>query len=384
MRLLFWEKALKIHTNFLVSKFFYTITNKLLISTMKQNNITFKLAILVVFSFLLSINIATAQKKQYKIATIAFYNLENLFDTLDTPDKNDFEFTPQGDKKWDSKKYLSKIKNMSSVISQIGADIAKTAPAIIGVSEIENRSVLEDLVNSPALKKFNYKIVHYESPDRRGIDVGLLYQESLFEVKNSVSARLHIDGKEDFFTRDQLLVSGELDGDLIHIIVNHWPSRYGGEKNSRPNRNAAADLTKSLVDSLYKIDKNSKIIIVGDLNDDPINESLMKHLKARKTKKTTTEGELFNTTYPLFKDGIGTLAYRDNWNLFDQMIISYPLIDSKSGYKFYKTSVFDKDFLKRDSGRYKGYPFRTFAGGAYINGYSDHLPVYMYLIKELE
>lgn len=321
MRLLFWEKVIKIHTNFLLSKFFHTITNNLLINTMKQNNITFKLTFLVIFSFLLSTNLATAQKKQYKVASIAFYNLENLFDTLDTPDKNDFEYTPEGEKKWDSKKYLSKQKNISSVIAQIGTDVTKTAPAIIGVSEIENRAVLEDLVNTPALKKFNYKIVHYESPDRRGVDVGLLYQESLFEVKNSVSATLKIEDIDDFFTRDQLLVSGELDGDLIHVIVNHWPSRYGGEKNSRPRRNAAADLSRSLVDSLYKIDPNSKIIIMGDLNDDPSNVSLIKHLKARKNKEGTTEGELFNTTYPLFKEGIGTLAYRDNWNLFDQIII---------------------------------------------------------------
>lgn len=351
---------------------------------MKQNKTTIRLTFLVLFSLLVSFNISQAQKKQYKVATIAFYNLENLFDTLDTPDKNDFEYTPEGDKKWDSKKYLSKQKNMSSVIAQIGADVTKTAPAIIGVSELENRAVLEDLINTPALKEYGYEIVHYESPDKRGVDVGLLYQASQFKVINSVSATLTIEGIDDFFTRDQLLVSGELDGDLIHVIVNHWPSRYGGEKNSRPRRNAAADLTRSLVDSLYKIDPNSKIVIMGDLNDDPSNISLMKHLKARKTKDETTEGELFNTTYPLFKDGVGTLAYRDSWNLFDQIIISYPLISAGEGYKFYKTQVFDKEFLKRDSGRYKGYPFRTHAGGAYINGYSDHFPVYMFLIKELE
>jgi len=351
---------------------------------MKQKIITFKLAFLVVFSFLISTNYLSAQKKQYKVATIAFYNLENLFDTLDTPNKKDFEYTPEGEKKWDSKKYISKQENMSKVIAQIGADVTKSAPAIIGVSEIENRAVLEDLVKTPALQKYNYKIVHYESPDRRGVDVGLLYQTSMFEVKNSVSATLKIEGKDDFYSRDQLVVSGELDGDMIHVIVNHWPSRYGGEKKSRPLRNAAADLTRSLTDSLMKLDKNAKIIIMGDLNDDPNNESVLKHLKAKKTKEGTVEGELFNTTYPLFQKGIGTLAYRDKWNLFDQIIISYPLIEDKTGYKFYKTSVYNKDFLKRESGRYKGYPFRTHGGGVYLNGYSDHFPVYMYLIKEIE
>lgn len=352
---------------------------------MKQKIFIITIGVLVVFPFLLSVSNLIAQEKQYKVATIAFYNLENLFDTLDTPDKRDFEYTPEGEKKWDSKKYYSKLKNMSEVIAQIGTDLTKTAPALIGVSEIENRTVLEDLVNMSALKNYNYKIVHYESPDRRGVDVGLLYQPSIFEVTNSVSATLKIEGKDDFFTRDQLVVSGELDGEMIHVIVNHWPSRYGGEKKSRPLRNAAADLTRSLTDSLMNLDKNAKIIIVGDLNDDPNNESLLKHLKAKKSKEDTKPGELYNTVYPLFQKGIGTLAYRDKWNLFDQIIVSYSLIkNDKTNFKYYKTGIFDKDFLKRKNGRYKGYPLRTHGGGVYLNGYSDHFPVYIYLIKEIK
>jgi len=351
---------------------------------MKQNNITIKAFFLVIFSFLLFVNRGSTQEKQYKVATIAFYNLENLFDTLDTPDKNDIEYTPEGAKKWDSKKYISKQKNMSEVIARIGYDLTKTAPAIIGVSEIENRTVLEDLVNTPALKKYNYQIVHYESPDRRGVDVGLLYQPSIFEVTKTTSTTLKIDGRDDFFTRDQLVVSGILDGEKIHIIVNHWPSRYGGEKRSKPLRNAAADLTRHLADSLMLEDENAKIIIMGDLNDDPNNESLLKHLKAKKEEKNTNQGELFNATYPLFQKGIGSLAYRDNWNLFDQLIVSYPLLgDDKTTFKLYKTLVFDEEFIKQESGRYKGYPLRTHAGGVYKNGYSDHFPVYLYLIKEI-
>lgn len=351
---------------------------------MKQNNITIKACILVVFSFVLFACNIKAQEKQYKVATIAFYNLENLFDTLDTPDKNDFEYTPEGSKKWDSKKYISKISNMSSVIEQIGSDVTKTAPAIIGVSEIENRSILEDLVKTPALKKYNYQIVHYESPDKRGIDVGLLYQASLFKVSDTKSATLKIEGRDDFFTRDQLVVSGYLDGEKIHIIVNHWPSRSGGEKRSMPLRNAAADLTRLLADSIMANEEHAKIIIMGDLNDDPNDESLLKHLKAKKEEKNTSEGELFNTTYPLFQKGIGSLAYRDNWNLFDQLIVSYDLLGKdKSSFKLYKTFVFDKDFLKEQEGQYKGYPKRTHAGGVYKNGYSDHFPVYLYLIKEI-
>lgn len=351
---------------------------------MKQNNITIKAWILVVFSFAMYAFNLTAQEKKYKVATIAFYNLENLFDTLDTPDKNDFEYTPEGLKKWDSKKYISKQENMSSVIAQIGADLTKTAPAIIGVSEIENRAVLEDLVKMPALKNYNYEIVHYESPDRRGIDVGLLYQPSIFKVTNTRSATLKIEGRDDFFTRDQLVVSGILDGEKIHLIVNHWPSRSGGEKRSTPLRNAAADLTRSLVDSIFATDENAKIIIMGDLNDDPNNESLLKHLKAKKDEKSADKGELFNATYPLYQKGIGSLAYRDKWNLFDQMIVSYGLLgDDKTSFKLYKTLIFDKDFIKEESGSYKGYPKRTHAGGVYKNGYSDHFPVYLYLIKEI-
>lgn len=350
---------------------------------MKQNIITFGLAFLVFFSFSLKSHQTIAQGKQYKVVTVAFYNLENLFDTLDTPDKNDFEFTPEGSYKWDSEKYNSKQEKISYVISQIGADLTKTAPAIIGVSEIENRAVLEDLVKMPSIEKYNYEIVHYESPDRRGIDVALLYQPALFKVTNTRSATLKIEGMDDFFTRDQLVVSGELDGEQIHFIVNHWPSRSGGEKRSKPLRNAAADLTRSLTDSIMNADDNAKIIIMGDLNDDPSNESLLKHLKAKKSIKGTKEGELYNAMYPLFQQGIGSLAYRDQWNLFDQIIVSYPLLgDDKSTFKLFKTYIFNKDFLKQESGRYKGYPLRTHAGGVYRNGYSDHFPAYIYLIKE--
>ena len=352
---------------------------------MKQNNITIKAAILVIFSFLFSSLNVCAQEKQYKIATVAFYNLENLFDTIDTPDKNDFEYTPEGGKNWNTPKYLSKQKNMSTVIAQIGADLTKTAPAILGVSEIENRSVLEDLVKTPALKKYNYQIIHYESPDRRGIDVALLYQPTIFKVSETRSATLKIEGMDDFYTRDQLVVSGHLDGEKIHFMVNHWPSRSGGEKRSKPLRNAAADLTRSLVDSIFNVEPDAKIIIMGDLNDDPNNESLLKHLEANKAIEKTKEKELFNTTYPLFQQGVGTLAYRDKWNLFDQMVISYSLLgDDKSTFKHFKTMVFNKEFLKQESGRYKGYPLRTHAGGVYKNGYSDHFPVYLYLIKEVK
>ena len=350
---------------------------------MKQNLILIS-TFLAVILLLIHVD-GYAQQKQYKVATVAFYNLENLFDTLDTPEKNDIEYTPEGSNNWDSKKYYAKLENLAEVIAQIGSDLTGAPPAIVGVSEIENRAVLEDLVNQPQLKPYNYDIVHYESPDRRGIDVALLYQSAVFEVVNTHSATLTIEGKDDFYTRDQLVVSGILDGEEIYFMVNHWPSRYGGEARSKPLRNAAADLTRSLTDSIISMDKDAKIMIMGDFNDDPIDESLIKHLDAKKSERKTRPGDLFNPFYDMFQKGHGTLAYRDQWNLFDQIIVSYPLLgEDKSTFKLYQAKVFDKDFLKRDSGRYKGYPFRTHVAGIYMGGYSDHFPVYAFLIKEIQ
>jgi len=350
---------------------------------MKLTNFLTK-TILAAFTFILFVNLdVNAQQKQYKVATVAFYNLENLFDTLDTHEKKDVEYTPEGSNKWDSERYFAKLENLAEVISRIGSDLTGTPPAIVGVSEVENRQVLEDLVNQPRLKPFNYNIVHYESPDQRGIDVALLYQSAVFDVLTTYSAELKIEGKKDFYTRDQLVVSGVLDGEKLHFIVNHWPSRYGGEERSKPLRNAAAGLTRSLVDSIIDIDREAKIIVMGDMNDDPVDESLMKYLETKKSERKTQPGDLYNPYYDMFKKGVGTLAYRDQWNLFDQIIVSYPLLnEDKSTFTFYQARVFDKDFLKRESGRYKGYPFRTHAAGIYLGGYSDHFPVYVFLIKE--
>lgn len=351
---------------------------------MKQYIILIKTFSTVLFSFLLLFSFdVNAQQKQYKVATVAFYNLENLFDTLDTPDKNDEEYTPEGSNNWNSKKYYAKLKNMAEVISQIGNDLTDAPPAIVGVCEVENRQVLEDLIEQPQLKPYNYNIIHYESPDRRGIDVALLYQSAVFEVTNTVSATLTIEEMDDFYTRDQLVVSGILDGEKLHFMVNHWPSRYGGELRSRPLRNAAAKLTRSLVDSIINIDFDAKVLVMGDFNDDPVNESLMEHLDAKKSERKTRPGDLFNPYYDMHKKGYGTLAYRDQWNLFDQIIVSRSLLgNDKSTFKFYQAKIFSKDFLKRETGRYKGYPYRTHAAGIYLGGYSDHFPVYVFLIKE--
>lgn len=341
---------------------------------------------IIFFSFLFFLGSETfSQDKTFKIGCIAFYNIENLFDTIDDSTINDEEFLPDGANRWNSKKYNEKIKNISEVIAQIGNEYISGGPAIIGLSEIENRSVLIDLINSPALKASGYDIVHFDGPDRRGVDVALLYQTKHFKVTGSYSARLTIPGKDDFFSRDQLVVSGLFDGEPLHLIVNHWPSRRGGEKRSAPLRNAAATLSKNLADSLIVLEPNAKIIIMGDLNDNPNDASLIKYLKAKPDTAGLTYGQLFNPMYKMFvKDGIGSLAYRDNWSLFDQMIISAPLvIGDRSTYKFLKIKVYNKPFLTQKEGAFAGYPFRSFVGNNYMGGYSDHFPVYMFLVREI-
>lgn len=324
------------------------------------------------------------QEKSYKIASIAFYNLENLFDTINQEGVNDFEFTPEGPKQWNSQRYWEKSNHMAKVIANIAIDITPDGPAILGVSEIENISVLEDLVKDKQIASRNYQIVHYDSPDRRGVDVGLLYNPTYFTVTNSQSRRLTIEGMDDFRTRDQLVVSGIFDGEPMHFIVIHWPSRYGGEKRSRPLRNAAAQLSRSIIDSLLAINPEAKVVLMGDYNDDPNNESVRKYLNASCKTKLKAD-QLYNATEPLFKKGIGSLAYRDNWNMFDQHVITQSWLEKdKSSYRFYKAMVFSKPWMKQKEGTFKGYPNRTFAGGRYMDGYSDHFPTYLLIIKEVQ
>ena len=218
---------------------------------------------------------------------------------------------------------------MAKVISEIGKEVSGTTPAIIGVCEIENRKVLEDLVNQEPLLKKDYGIIQFDSPDRRGIDVALLYRKKLFTPTNYKAHELFIYDNNDvtkrIFTRDQLLVSGMLDGEKIHFIVNHWPSRRGGEERSRPKRIKAAKLNRQIIDSLFSKDPYAKIITMGDFNDDPSSPSVKKHLFAKRKSKNLKMKELYNPMEEMARQGLGSLAYRDNWNLFDQIIISTEL-----------------------------------------------------------
>ncbi|MBW7847219.1 MAG: endonuclease/exonuclease/phosphatase family protein [Bacteroidales bacterium] len=325
-----------------------------------------------------------AQQRNFKVGCVAFYNLENLFDTINDPKKNDEEFLPNGANQWNSKKYLTKLERLAEAIESIGTDITPDGAAILGVSEIENKEVLLDLAAMPKLQKRNYQVIHYHSPDLRGVDVALLYQPKYFKPTGSKSYRLTVEGMPNFYTRDQLLVSGLFDGEEMHFIVNHWPSRRGGEKRSLPLRMAAAKLSRHIVDSLLAINPQAKIVVMGDLNDNPTNKSLIEGLNAKGTTENLQPGQLYNTMFAFYKKGIGSNAWRDTWSLFDQIIVSQGLLGKDfSTYKLFSARVHNKTELTQKSGRFKGYPLRTFAGGEYMGGYSDHFPTYIILTKEV-
>jgi endonuclease/exonuclease/phosphatase family metal-dependent hydrolase len=342
---------------------------------------------LIIISSLTSQENFAQEKKTYKINTIAFYNLENLFDYEDDPFTFDDDRTPNGKDHWTEALYNAKVKNMAKVLSEIGRDVTGTSPTIIGVCEIENRKVLEDLVNQESLLQKDYGVIQFESPDRRGIDVGFLYQKKIFTPTHYKACELLIYDDNDVtrrvYTRDQLLVSGMLDGEKIHIIVNHWPSRSGGEARSRPKRIKAAKLNKRLIDSLFSHDPYAKIITMGDLNDDPTSPSLKDILNTKAEREELKMKELYNPMESMYKKGLGTLAWQDGWNLFDQTILSSELMKKEySSYRFYKAGIYNKPYLTNSKGPYKGYPFRSFGNGSFTGGYSDHFPVFVYLIKE--
>jgi hypothetical protein len=344
-------------------------------------------SIITISLFMIFATFSQRKEKKYTIRTIAFYNLENLFDTINDTSIND-EASPMMELKSNrSSVYWDKIDKLASTIAQIGLDKANTSPAIIGVSEVENLGVVEDLVKSKHLIKKGYGIIHYDSPDKRGIDVALLYQKRYFKpVHHEVfNPNIYRDNFK-VYTRDQLLVSGYLDDELIHIIVNHWPSRSGGEAKSRPLREKAAYKNLKIFTQIREQDPNAKIITMGDFNDDPINSSFKKVLKTKAKKKEVGLLDIYNPYEDLYRRGFNTLAYRDNLNLFDMILISSPLLNKGdkgyTTYKMYQAKIFNKRFLTDKKGRFKGYPFRSFSNGGYTGGYSDHFPVYMYLIKE--
>jgi len=325
------------------------------------------------------------EKRTYKVRTIAFYNVENLFDIHNDSLTFDDDRTPEGKDQWTALRYQQKINHTAKVISEIGSIITNNPPDIIGLCEVENRQVVEDLMASHFIKNTNYGLVHFDSPDERGIDVAFLYNKVVFNLNTIKSHRLLIYNNEGYrdYTRDQLVVGGLLDNEDFYFIVNHWPSRSGGEARSKPYRLAAATLNKRIIDSIRRIDIDAKIISMGDYNDDPTSDSFKKILRTQKNAKKLDTLGLFNPMEKLFKKGLGSLAYRDRWNLFDQFFFTNNLVNSNSEeFRFWKAGVYNPNYLVNTTGKYKGYPFRTYAGGSYLGGYSDHFPVFMYLIKD--
>ncbi len=334
-------------------------------------------------------------ERRYTMYGVMFYNLENLFDTINNNGVYDKEYSPDGPRQWNGTKYWQKQHNMAYAISQMEVKGSPAeGPVIIGVSEIENITVLQDLVRQPELKDRRYQIVHHDSPDRRGVDVGLLYNPRFFKVLNVTNQRINKylpeDRREDFRSRDQLCVTGMLAGEKVSVLVNHWPSRLGGEEASSYLREAAGRMARATIDSLLLDDPNQGIIFMGDLNDDPQNRSCSEALGAKKEIKDCTEpGSCFNPWWNILNKGIGTLGYKGNWNLFDQIIFTNYFLrnyDSKDKptLTFSRAEVLNRKFLRGDEGDRQGYPLRTFSAGIFMNGYSDHFPTMIYLVKEVK
>jgi hypothetical protein len=345
-----------------------------------------KSVVFIALALLLGCGVAHTQKK-YSVYGVGFYNLENLFDTCHDEGKNDYEYLPDGTNKWTGLKYSHKLKNMARVLSEMGTDkLPGVGCAAIGVSEVENAKCLTDLCNQEPLKAKNFQFVHIEGPDKRGVDCGLLYNPKLFTVRNvKLVPYIYIKPEDaERATRGFLVVSGTMAGEHVTIIVNHLPSR-GAVSFYREEGGRQLRIVK---DSLVAEDPDVKLLIMGDMNDDPQDKSMAVQLGAkRKMKDVEAPGGLWNPWWDVLASGTGTLQYQGAWNLFDQIIPSYSLLDIKgtkdySSLKLWNYQIFTRDYLFQKEGKYKGNTLRTHAGGVWLDGYSDHLPTVVYLIKE--
>ncbi len=328
-----------------------------------------------------------AQRQQFELACIAFYNVENLFDTINEPGKMDIDYTPEGRYLWDTEKYLDKLDKLAWVLKRLGTEKSPDGAAVIGLAEVENRRVLEDLAAHEDIRDRNYQVVHYESPDFRGIDNALFYNPDYFEYISSRPLPFEIERPDGSIekNRDVLLVTGKLMGEKIHVMVNHWPSRRGGEAATRYKRNRGAQVNRAIVDSLKAEDPMAKVIVMGDFNDDPVNESIKKYINAVGDRDAMEPENMYNPFYDAFRRGLGTNAWRDSWSLFDQIIVSYGLAHEQGdGWRYFRSEIWNHRKLVQRTGRFKGYPYRSFAGGQYIGGYSDHFPVFIYLVRPVQ
>ncbi len=347
-------------------------------------NTPFRLLLLIAGLAHLPRAFAQPEEVRYAPRPIGFYNIENLYDTVDGPN-DDAEFLPNSNKQWTGERYRHKLGNMAKVIGEMGTEILPDGVACLGLAEVENRGVLEDLVATPPLDKRGYRFVHDDSPDRRGVDVAFLYNPAYFTLLQHRSYALRDPADTAFRTRDALVVSGLMDGDTLHILVNHWPSRRGGEKRSLPKRILAAEMGRHIIDSLLARNADARILYMGDLNDDPVDPAVKKFLNTTGDKALATGHKLYNPMYELYRKGIGTLAWRDSWNLFDQIILSPGLVTGAGGQlRYYGVRVFNPPYLRQQEGNFAGYGLRTFVGDQFVGGYSDHFPVYVILVKEVK
>ena len=342
------------------------------------------------FMLLVLALLCTSASAQTKLAgyAVGFYNLENLFDYTHDEGKNDYEFLPNGSYHWNEMKYTHKLHNMARVLGEMGTDKIPDGCAFIGVSEVENDHVLTDLVAQPSLAKRNFKFCHIEGPDRRGVDCALLYNPKYFTVKSVklVPYVPELEKDSAFKTRGFLTVSGELAGEHVSVIVCHWPSRFQGSFY----RETAGKEVRAVKDSLLRDDPNVKVFVMGDMNDDPTNKSMYECLSAKDDIDNVKADEMYNPWYnTLVKGHTGTLKYNGSWNLFDQIVMTPNLLNQNgkkdfSTLKYISHQIFRRDYLFQETGKYKGNTKRTTAGGVWLDGFSDHLPVVLYLAKEVK
>jgi predicted extracellular nuclease len=301
--------------------------------------------------------------------SIGFYNLENLFDTVDDPRSLDDDFTETSERNWNEKRFRKKVKKLGQVISNMGYEEIKFPPVLLGVAEVENSDVLTALVDSKFLQKKEYDYVHFDSPDERGIDTALLYRKEYFSVIKQEAHTVYLSDEEGIrdYTRDILYVYGELENQPLHILVNHWPSRRRGADETQHKRKIAADRNLEILENIYAEDPDAKVVIMGDFNDDPHSESVQKLVNTK----------MYNPMEVLLTKYQGSLSYRDTWYLFDQIIISHNFLQGHNNpFRFKMAKIFDPAEIKEYKGKYKGLPFRTYSGKKHIGGYSDHFPVY--------
>jgi len=322
-------------------------------------------------------SIVSPQNIKKDTLTFAFWNMENLFDTIHDLNKNDYEFTPEGAKEWTEKRLLHKLENMSEVIKKMSD---KDGPDILGMCEVEHQTLVDLMLNKFFQKK-NYRVAYRESPDKRGIDNGLIYNKDEF-ILISVEA-ISVELPTHYPTRDilQVLLKSK-NNDSIYVFVNHWPSRRGGLEKSEKNRFVAAQTLKNSIQELININKNFNILVMGDFNDTPTDRSFIQVLNAKPVPSYLMKYEdssnvfLYNLAYDLAVKGYGSLSFRKEWNMLDQFLISKNLITEDSfTYLLGSFQIFKPEIIIQDSGKYKGSPFPTYGGKNYLGGYSDHFPV---------